>query len=291
MEEGCGDTRLSTPQAFRLRVRRGEYLRMQEVYHEKLASAISTFEVERPQTRAFRSSAMGATLGQLPPSQQYNPDVALQAMRTQSRAIHAEYKRLHMQRQSVLSRKAAGSFALGGSLFARKISAVAPKLQAATAVRMMGRELGVKDRPLGSPRSLQRRASMAAVTASVRMNLAHLKATTTTTTTTTTTPQVPHARCRAERQWRWRWGGILDEAAAGRAPTVQTSNAPAQCATRNAAPRLSSPQRAPSLGPPQGWSLTEPGPWGACVRVRRVRCVTVWLVGSAVRVRKACLAK
>ena len=169
VEEGCGDTRLSTPQAFRLRVRRGEYLRMQEVYHEKLAAAISTFEVERPQTRAFRSSAMGATLGQLPPSQQHNPDVALQAMRTQSLAIHAEYKRLHKQRQSVLGRKAVGGFGSDGSLFARKMNAVAPRLQAVTAVRMMGRELGVKDRPTPVPRSLERRASVKAVTASVRM--------------------------------------------------------------------------------------------------------------------------
>ena len=127
---------------------------MQEVYHEKLACALSTFEVERPRTRAFRSSAVVATLGTLPPSQRHNPGVALRAMRAQSRAIHAEYARLHeehallqQQRQSVLGRKAAGGLAPGGgSLYARKMSDVAAKLQAATMVRMMGRELGVKDR-------------------------------------------------------------------------------------------------------------------------------------------------
>ena len=88
------DSRLpiSTPQAFRLKVRKCEYLHMQQLHHKKLESAISAFDEERPRTRDFRMAATGTAL-ELPVAQQLAQH-ALPTMRLQASTIHAEYARL-----------------------------------------------------------------------------------------------------------------------------------------------------------------------------------------------------
>ena len=83
---------ISTPQAFRLKVRKCEYLHMQQLHHKKLENAISAFDEERPRTRDFRMAATGTAL-ELPVSQQLAQH-ALPTMRLQASSIHAEYARL-----------------------------------------------------------------------------------------------------------------------------------------------------------------------------------------------------
>ena len=100
--------RLSTPQAFRLKLRKCEYLHMQQLHHKKLESAISAFDEERPQTRAFRTAAVGTTL-ELPAAQQLAQH-ALPTMRLQASTIHAEYARLRTERDK---RRGGVSFSRG----------------------------------------------------------------------------------------------------------------------------------------------------------------------------------
>ena len=100
--------RLSTPQAFRLKVRKCEYIYMQQLHHKKLESAISAFDEERPQTRAFRTAAVGTAL-ELPAAQQLAQH-ALPTMRLQASTIHAEHARLRTERDK---RRGGVSFSRG----------------------------------------------------------------------------------------------------------------------------------------------------------------------------------
>lgn len=91
-EEDSGCLPISMPQAFRLKVRKCEYLHMKQLHHKKLESAISAFDEERPRTRDFRMVATSTAL-ELPVAQQLAQH-ALPTMRLQASTIHAEYARL-----------------------------------------------------------------------------------------------------------------------------------------------------------------------------------------------------
>ena len=116
---------------------------MQELHHHKLESAISSYDEERPQTRAIRTSAVETAFG-LPAAQQL-AQKALPGMRVQASTIHAEYMRLCEQRDKVEARKQHAT---------RKLTKVGNKLQGMTAVRALGKSFGVQEVKVG-PRSAQ----------------------------------------------------------------------------------------------------------------------------------------
>ena len=116
---------------------------MQELHHQKLESAISSYDEETPQTRAIRASAVGTAFG-LPAAQQLAQH-ALPAMRVQASAIHAEYVQLCEHRDKVEARKAHAT---------RKLTATRHKLQGMRVVRGLAETFGVKDVHVG-PRTAQ----------------------------------------------------------------------------------------------------------------------------------------
>ena len=116
---------------------------MQELHHHKLESAISSYDEERPQTRAIRTSAVETAFG-LPAAQQL-AQKALPGMRVQASTIHAEYMRLCEQRDKVEARKQHAT---------RKLTKVGNKLMGAGVMRALGASYGVETVKVG-PRSAQ----------------------------------------------------------------------------------------------------------------------------------------